>query len=129
MPLALDPVSDIVYCISALLHQSMKQRPEPLPQRDADASLKALARAFAVLARPEEARAFLEDLCTPAELEAMADRWRVVPLLLKGVPYREIHDLTQVSVTTIGRVARTLERGAGGYAAAMRRQSGRSAAH
>nr|WP_284347006.1 Trp family transcriptional regulator [Xanthomonas oryzae] len=53
-------------------------------------------------------QAFLRDLCTPAELEAMADRWRVVPLLVKGVPYREIHELTQVSVTTIGRVARTL---------------------
>lgn len=106
----------------------MKQRPEPLPQRDVDASLRALARAFACLDKPEEVRAFLEDLCTPAELEAMADRWRVVPLLLKGVPYREIHDLTQVSVTTVGRVARTLERGAGGYAAAIRRQQARSSA-
>lgn len=99
----------------------MKQRPEPLPQRDAEASLKALARALASLDKPEEVRAFLEDLCTPAELEAMTDRWRVVPLLLKGVPYREIHDLTQVSVTTVGRVARTLERGTGGYAVAMDR--------
>jgi len=101
---------------------TMKQRPEPLPERDADASLKALARALAALDRPDDVRAFLEDLCTPAELEAMADRWRVVPLLLQGVPYREIHDRTLVSVTTIGRVARTLERGAGGYAAAAKRQ-------
>lgn len=100
----------------------MKHRIEPLPERDADASLKALAKAFASLERPEDVRAFLEDLCTPAELEAMADRWRVVPLLLQGVPYREIHDRTLVSVTTIGRVARTLERGAGGYATAARRQ-------
>jgi uncharacterized protein YerC len=53
----------------------------------------------------------------------MADRWRVVPLLQQGIPYRQIHERTQVSVTTIGRVARTLERGAGGYAAASRRQS------
>ena len=94
----------------------MKQRPEPLPERDAEASLKALAKAFAALDEPADVRAFLEDLCTPAELEAMADRWRVVPLLLEGVPYREIHDRTLVSVTTIGRVARSLERGAGGYA-------------
>ncbi|TWI03606.1 Trp operon repressor family [Luteimonas cucumeris] len=100
----------------------MKQRPEPLPERDADASLKALAKALAALDRPDDVRAFLEDLCTPAELEAMSDRWRVVPLLLQGVPYREIHDRTLVSVTTIGRVARTLERGAGGYAAAAKRQ-------
>ena len=107
----------------------MKQRPEPLPERDAEASLRALAKALAALDRPEDVRAFLEDLCTPAELEAMADRWRVVPLLLKGVPYRDIHERTRVSVTTIGRVARTLERGAGGYAKAAQRQSFPRASH
>jgi TrpR-related protein YerC/YecD len=106
----------------------MKQRIEPLPKRDASASFKALARALAGLQKPEEVAAFLQDLCTPAELEAMADRWRVVPLILQGVPYREIHDRTLVSVTTIGRVARTLEQGAGGYAAALERQHPRLAA-
>ncbi len=100
----------------------MKQRIEPLPESDANASFRALARALAGLERADEMAAFLRDLCTPAELEAMADRWRVVPLLLQGVPYREIHERTLVSVTTIGRVARTLEHGAGGYAAAARRQ-------
>lgn len=107
----------------------MKQRPQPLPDRDAEANLDALARALASLTRADDVRAFLEDLCTPAELEAMSDRWHVVPLLLQGVPYREIHDRTLVSVTTIGRVARTLERGAGGYAAATRRQRRRSVSH
>lgn len=90
---------------------------------DEDRKLELLARALAALREPGEVQAFLEDLCTPAELEAMSDRWRVVPLLEKGVPYREIHELTQVSVTTIGRVARTLERGTGGYALALRRRS------
>ena len=106
----------------------MKTRQETERDKAADAALKALARAFAALDKPQEAQAFLVDLCTPAELEAMADRWRVVPLLLKGVPYREIHELTEVSVTTIGRVARTLETGTGGYAAALRRQQSRTTA-
>ncbi len=96
----------------------MKRRPHDDPE-SASGPLQALSEALAALGQAQEVRAFLEDLCTPAELEAMSDRWRVVPLLLKGVPYREIHDLTQVSVTTIGRVARTLERGAGGYALAL----------
>ena len=87
---------------------------------DSEARLEALAVALAGLRGAEAFQAFLTDLCTPAELEAMTDRWRVVPLLQQGMPYREIHDLTQVSVTTIGRVARTLERGAGGYARALR---------
>ena len=85
---------------------------------DTEGRLEALARALSGLEGAEAFSAFLQDLCTPAELEAMTDRWRVVPLLQQGMPYREIHDLTQVSVTTIGRVARTLERGTGGYALA-----------
>ena len=82
--------------------------------------LQALAAALCGLGDGAAVQAFLQDLCTPAELEAMTDRWRVVPLLLRGLPYRDIHALTGVSVTTIGRVARTLERGTGGYAAAAR---------
>ena len=70
---------------------------------------------------PGEMKAFLDDLCTPAELEAIADRWRVVPLLLKDTPYREIHDRTGVSVTTIGRIARCLSFGTGGYRLAAER--------
>ena len=107
----------------------MKQRPQLLPEPDADANLAALARALAVLTRADDVRAFLQDLCTPAELEAMTDRWKVVPLLLEGVPYRDIHDRTLVSVTTIGRVARTLEHGTGGYDAALRRLRRPSSAH
>ena len=92
-----------------------------MPKPDAEAALAALAQALASLRDAGDVRSFLQDLCTPAELEAMSDRWKVVPLLQQGVPYREIHDRTLVSVTTIGRVARTLEHGAGGYATAARR--------
>ncbi|GAB3726673.1 YerC/YecD family TrpR-related protein [Luteimonas pelagia] len=98
----------------------MKQR-QPRTQDDADAALAALARVLALLDRPDDVRAFLVDLCTPAELEALSDRWSVVPLLLEGHPYRDIHDRTGVSVTTIGRVARTLGHGTGGYGVASRR--------
>lgn len=100
----------------------MKRRP-PLTEQERQDALDALSRALAALKSAEEVRAFLADLCTPAEIEAMADRWRVVPYLREGVPYREIHDRTLVSVTTIGRVARTLEHGAGGYAIAIKRAS------
>ncbi|HET7778876.1 MAG TPA: Trp family transcriptional regulator, partial [Rudaea sp.] len=44
---------------------------------------------------------------------------RVVPYLLRGMAYREIHERTAVSVTTIGRVARFLSQGNGGYQAAI----------
>lgn len=74
-----------------------------------------LMKAISLLNSREEARSFMTDLCTPAELESMADRWQVVPLLQQGVPYRTIHDETGVSVTTITRVARCLTMGSGGY--------------
>ena len=90
--------------------ESLKE--EPLP---------ALCRALSVLDSVAEVQAFLEDLCTPAELEAMSDRWRVVPYLLEGVAYREIHDRTAVSVTTVGRVARFLTDGNDGYQTAIRK--------
>lgn len=82
-------------------------------------NLTALAQALVGLTDVDAMSAFLIDLCTPAELEALTDRWRVVPLLIAGTSYRQIHELTGVSVTTIGRVARHIEHGAGGYVAAL----------
>ena len=76
---------------------------------------RALCAAVLALRSVEECRNFFRDLCTPAELQAMADRWAVVDLLEHGLPYREIHKQTGVSVTTIGRVARFLTAGNGGY--------------
>ena len=51
----------------------------------------------------------------------MSDRWAVVEWLERGLPYREIHKHTGVSVTTIARVARYVAAGNGGYDLAARR--------
>lgn len=95
----------------------MKRRGLPNENDEAQALVE-LAGALAALRDPGDVVDFLHDLCTPAEIEAMADRWRVVPHLIRGRAYREIHDLTGVSVTTIGRVARCLAEGEG-YRAAV----------
>ena len=79
----------------------------------------ALFRAVLSLEDVHEIRNFFKDLCTPAELQALVDRWQVVQLLRQELPYRRIHDITGVSVTTIGRVARFLTDGFGGYEAAL----------
>ena len=78
-------------------------------------SATGLFEAFSKIETATEAQAFFEDLCTPAEIEAMNDRWRVIPLIKQNISYREIHEKTGVSVTTIGRVARCLNLGTGGY--------------
>ena len=51
----------------------------------------------------------LTDLCTPAEIRTLAERWHVARLLDgTDLSYRDIHDATGVSTTTIVRVARFL---------------------
>lgn len=95
-------------------HRRLTPRQEALAERN-------LYSAVAALRSAAECRAFFRDLCTPAEIQAMADRWAVVDFLQRSLPYREIHRLTGVSVTTIGRVARFLAGGNGGYAVAVRR--------
>jgi len=76
---------------------------------------RALFKAIVSLGSVEACERFLNDLCTPAELAAMADRWAVVRLLEKQIPYRQIQQETAVSTATITRVARALYHGEGGY--------------
>jgi len=95
-------------------HRAVTPRQEALAERS-------LFGAVLTLKSVEECRSFFRDLCTPAELQALADRWAVVGLLQQGVPYREIYRQTGVSVTTIGRVARYLQNGNGDYTLAAER--------
>ena len=101
----------------------MKER--QITERQEREAERGLFQAVVALESVDEARAFFRDLCTPAELQALADRWAVVGLLQQGLPYREIQRHTGVSVTTVGRVARYLSSGNGGYALAARRLEGR----
>jgi TrpR-related protein YerC/YecD len=82
---------------------------------------RSLFQALLTLRAEQECKSFLADLLTPAELEALVDRWSVVAYLHEGVPYRKIHELTGVSVTTIGRVARFLGGENGGYRIVLER--------
>jgi TrpR-related protein YerC/YecD len=97
------------------------KRHDQTQQPELRAAARTLSEALLSLESAQEVREFLEDLCTPAELEAMIDRWRVAQLLDQGYSYRDIREMTEVSVTTIGRVARFMELGAGGYRTALNR--------
>lgn len=98
----------------------MKQH-DPKQLNGLDQAANSLLDAFLSMNNRVEMRQFLRDLCTPAEREAIYDRWRVVLLLNEGMSYREIAERTGVSVTTIGRVARFKDMGEGGYQAALAR--------
>jgi len=92
----------------------MKQHDQS-QRSDLRSAARSLSEALLCLENSQEMKQFLEDLCTPAEIEAMVDRWRVAQLVDQGYSYRDIRDITEVSVTTIGRVARFMEMGTGGY--------------
>ncbi|MEA3003690.1 MAG: hypothetical protein QOH81_2478 [Sphingomonadales bacterium] len=84
--------------------------PAPVaPTRDPSALTADLCAALLAPAGEEEMRRLLVDLCTPAEIRTLAERWHVARLLDgAGLSYREIHEATGVSTTTIVRVARFL---------------------
>lgn len=79
------------------------------PSRDPERLLDELCDALLTPGGRDEMRSFLRDLCTPAELRTLAERWHVARLLDgTDMPYRDIHLATGVSTTTIVRVGRFL---------------------
>ena len=74
-----------------------------------------LCKVMASISNTEDMQILLEDLCTPAEIEALSDRLKVAKLLDQELPYRTIAVQTGVSVTTVTRVARCLNGKLGGY--------------
>lgn len=85
-----------------MIHRSEKN--------DQNESIMALCEALLLLKDRESLYNFLKDLCTPQELSAFAERWKVCQLLDQGnLSYRDINQITGASLMTIGRVARFLK--------------------
>lgn len=100
-----------------------------MPTRDLDALSDDLCDALLTPNNRGEMRRLLLDLCTPAEVRALAERWHVARLLDEtDLSYRDIHDGTGVSTTTIVRVGRFLRQEPHhGYRLALDRLRGRDA--
>jgi TrpR-related protein YerC/YecD len=80
------------------------------PTRDSKALTDDLCAALLTPRDGAEMATLLTDLCTPAEIRTLAERWHVARLLDgTDLSYRDIHDATGVSTTTIVRVARFLK--------------------
>ena len=90
--------------------------------------MKELFDAIRSLKSRTELEAFLRDLCTLPELEAMAHRWQVARLVESGMTYAEIAERTGASTTTVTRVAHWLRHGEGGYRLALERAKRTTAA-
>ena len=84
-------------------------------QKEIHVQTELLYKAVLALETPEDCRAFFQDLCTVAELRAMAQRLEVAQLLDEGLIYNDILQRTGASSATISRVNRALQYGADGY--------------
>jgi TrpR-related protein YerC/YecD len=81
----------------------------PQPTRDIEQHTNELCDALLTPGSRAEMRRLLRDLCTPSEIRALAERWHVARLLDGSkLSYRDIHERTGVSTTTIVRVGRFL---------------------
>jgi TrpR-related protein YerC/YecD len=105
-----------------------EQKVEPEHAVEDVSGLDDLADALLVLRSRDEARRFLRDLCTLAELEALAHRWQIARLVDSGRPYLDIADTVHTSTATVTRVAHWLRHGAGGYTLALERTASRRGA-
>lgn len=80
-----------------------------------------LFKAILALKDTEECRRFFRDLCTLEEMADMADRWQMVKMIVRDIPYREIAKKLDVSTTTVARVGNWLRQGTGGYQLIVKR--------
>ncbi|MBO8169149.1 MAG: helix-turn-helix domain-containing protein [Thermoanaerobacteraceae bacterium] len=80
-----------------------------------DPFIDRLFEAILVLENEEECYRFFEDICTIAELKAMAQRLEVAKMLRANRKYSDIAEETGASTATISRVKRCLNYGADGY--------------
>jgi len=74
-----------------------------------------LFEAIISLKSGKECKAFLRDVCTLSEIEAMIERFQVAKMVKNNVPYREISKKIGSSTATVTRVAHWLHHGMGGY--------------
>ena len=94
--------------------------------RKSDENLALLFKAVLTLKNEKECAAFFEDLCTPQELNAIAQRLHVASMLTDGNVYNSIVDATGASTATISRVNKTLTyQTAGGYKMVFDRMKGK----
>lgn len=80
-----------------------------------------LFEAMLLLKNESEFYDFFEDVCTVAEIKAMAQRLEVAKMLKAGNTYTDISEKTGASTATISRVNRCLNYGADGYKTVLER--------
>lgn len=84
---------------------------------------KQLVAGILALKNENEAKLFLRDLMTEAEIKEFANRLETASLLSKDVQYNVIIKSTGLSSTTIARISKWLKGSLGGYRLVLSRLS------
>ncbi len=74
-----------------------------------------LIEVILALKNRKEAKKFLRDLLTPAEIVEFGNRWQAAKMLSRDIPYTKIEKETGLSSATVARVSKWLKNGKGGY--------------
>lgn len=85
-----------------------------------------LMQAFCELRSPQEAEAFLHDLCSRREILDLAQRLEMARLLAGGASYAAVSEATGASSTTVSRVSKCLNGPEGGYRLVLERLEGQA---
>lgn len=72
-----------------------------------------LRMAFVEISSEEDCIDLLRDLCTPKEIEQMAQRFRAAKLLMDKKTYTQVIDESGISSATLSRVSRCVQEGKG----------------
>ena len=77
--------------------------------------INSLVEALLTLKNQAEMKKFLRDLLTETEINEFARRWQAAQMLDQKIPYAIIVKKTGLSSTTVARISKWLQNGAGGY--------------
>ena len=80
-----------------------------------DENIEFLYKCIASLETAEDAKSFLDDICTKSEIQEMSRRLKAARMLRDGIIYSEIATTTGLSTATISRVNHCLKYGTDGY--------------
>lgn len=97
--------------------------PIHMPEQN-DSERLELAKAIAALQTEDEALRFMKDILSERELNDLSQRYQVARLLCEGESYVEVSKKTGASSTTVSRVSKCLQKGAGGYRLILKRLFG-----
>lgn len=89
-----------------------------------DQNTSELFKLFGSIQDAKEAEMLLQDILTPAELEALTERWQITKRVLSGASQRQVAEELGAGVATVTRASKMIQYGSGGFAHFFKKLNG-----